>query len=277
MKMKNENPTVEFPSRSKIENLLKSGTEADKKKFTAYCVKLKSSPKNTFIQKKTAEQLSEIYERVAATGLFIDGEHVILTGNGVMFDYQSYKKRMFKVYPETQIDVQLVFDGDEFSIQKESGVVKYSHKIANAFQTGKDKIIGAYCIIKNKRGEFFTALSPDDIDKRRRAFRKDGSNVWNTWFNEMCLKTVVKRACSFHFNDDFHDIETIDNENFNLDSVVEYDNSAKMEELMNEVLQVLEHHPDAKKVREKIINDKKSGLVDVQYLDTLLESLIAES
>jgi len=39
-------------------------------------------------------------------------------------------------------------------------------------------------------------------------------NVWNSWFPEMCRKTLIKKACSSHFKDEFTGVEEQDNENY---------------------------------------------------------------
>lgn len=57
---------------------------------------------------------------------------------------------------------------DVFSFSKENGVVSYSHQMADPFGHKEEDIIGGYCIIKNKRGEFITTLSRDEINKARR-------------------------------------------------------------------------------------------------------------
>ena len=123
---------------------------------------------------------------------------------------------MYNVYPESVIDCQLVREGDEFDFSKESGKVIYTHKISNPFE--KKEIIGAYCIIKNKRGEFITILTKDDIDKHRKVAKTD--YIWRQWFDEMALKTVVKKACKLHFADVYQNIEEVDNENYDLEKLV---------------------------------------------------------
>jgi hypothetical protein len=50
----------------------------------------------------------------------------------------------------------------------------YSHQVANPFQN--TKIIGAYCIIKTRRGNFLETLNPADFEEMKKA-SKTGVNL----------------------------------------------------------------------------------------------------
>ncbi len=143
-------------------------------------------PKNAFMQTKSASALAELFRRVKGEGLVFDGKHITLTSRGISYDYVAYKNKMLLVYPETMLDMSEVKEGDTFTASKENGKVMYSHKIGDPMQTADFKTInGAYCIIKNKRGEFLTTLSKEDIAKHRKVAETD--NIWSQWFKEMVL------------------------------------------------------------------------------------------
>jgi hypothetical protein len=145
----------------------------------------------------------------------------------VSYNYQAYKNRVLNVYPETKFDIQLVNEGDKFTFIKESGSVQYNHEIKNPFNKNPE-IIGAYCIIKNKRGEFLETLNMTEVQKMKNV--ASTKNVWNNWEGEMVLKSVIKRACKRHFRDITANIDTIDNESVNLDNVnIENDIQLKIE------------------------------------------------
>ena len=202
--------------KEEIVNLLKDYNSEDVEKFAAYCIKLllEKNRKNFWMQKKTSEQMAGLFKRVARDGLKFDGEHITLQSTGISYDYIAYKNKMILAYPESVVDVQLVNEGDDFKVAKESGNVIYSHTMANPF--GDEKIVGGYCIIKNKRGEFLTLLSKEEIDKHRKVAKTD--YIWKAWFREMALKTVIKKACKQHFADIYVNIEANDNENYNLEN-----------------------------------------------------------
>jgi len=149
--------------------------------------------------------------------LIFDGVHITLQSTGVSYDYIAYKNKMLLAYPETIIDVSLVYTKDEFVFEKKSGVVSYVHKIGDPFGQTETDIIGGYCVIKNKRGDFLTLLNKADIERHRKVARTD--YIWKSWFAEMALKTVIKKACKQHFADIFQNIETIDNEGSDVELV----------------------------------------------------------
>jgi len=218
--------------------------KARREQFASYIIRLLLAKDragkivNTFIQNKTEQEMVNLYLRVAKDGLSFDGKHVTLQSTGVTYDYVSYKNKMFIAYPESKIDMELVFKGDTFNFAKESGSVIYHHTIADPFNHKADDVMGAYCVIINKRGEFMTTLSKEELEKHR-AIAKT-KNVWNDWFVEMCLKTVIKKACKKHFDDIYENIESLDNDNYNLDNPLdleakykdEIDNITGIKELM---------------------------------------------
>lgn len=124
---------------------------------------------------------------------------------------------MFLAYPETKFDVALVYNGDKFSFEKTDGNVLYQHTIANPFGQEDKDVIGAYAIVRNSRGEFLTTLSANDIAKHRKVAKTD--YIWKAWFQEMCLKTITKKACKLHYGDVYTKIEEMDNEQYDLSRV----------------------------------------------------------
>lgn len=218
--------------KNKIIEALKGYPQEDVEKYASYCVRLSTERdkktrqlKNPWILKIPDTQLAQYFKRVAKEKLAFDGVHITLQSTGISYDYIAYKNKMFIAYPESEVDVSLVYHGDEFSFSKESGKVTYTHKIANPFEQ-KD-VIGGYCIIKNKRGEFITILSREDIDKHRKVAKTD--YIWQQWFAEMALKTVIKKACKQHFADVYSSIEEADNENYNIENPLDIDLKLKQE------------------------------------------------
>lgn len=186
--------------------------------FIAYINQLKTEKdKDGKLKNYWATQTSDIdfvntFKKVYETGLFIDGDSITLTFRGklvITYDYHAYKNKVSMSYPETKYDFGLVYKGDEFSFRKESGKVIYTHKLNNPFDT-KKALIGTYGVIKNSKGEFIELLDIDTINKMRQSSKMQ--NIWNTWFDRMVLKSVIKRICNIHFHDITKDIDMIDNE-----------------------------------------------------------------
>jgi len=168
--------------------------------------------KNWWLKIVTDKKLAEIFIKVASTGLFIDGDTITLTYRKqliVTYDYHAYQNKILLTYPDTIFDFGLVHIGDKFTLSKESGKVIYSHKVSDPFAKDTD-IIGAYGVIKNSKGEFVETINIDDITKMKKTSTM--AFIWNTWYDRMVLKSVIKRICSVHFKDIVRDIEVQDNE-----------------------------------------------------------------
>ncbi len=199
----------------------------NERKFVAYIDSINRKDKNgkdlTFNMSEV--MLGKIFNRYNNAGIIIDGTNAVITGyNRVFITWIGYKNKVLSVYPESEFDTQLVRADDTFNFAKESGAVVYTHNIASPFASNKD-IIGSYCVIKNKRGEFLETLGKDDFDKMKA--QSDLSRNWTKWESEFWLKSVIKRACKRHFNDIVIEIETIDNQDYTLEDVGATDEKKK--------------------------------------------------
>jgi len=213
--------------KEKLVGLLKGFCPEDVEKYANYLVRESKKERNTWLKNKKEEELAELFKRVAKEGLVFDGEHITLQSTGISYDYIAYKNKMLIAYPESQIDVGLVYKEDKFEISRDSGKVTYKHEIVNPFERKNTDIIGGYCIIKNKRGESSTLLSKDDIDKHRKVAKTD--YIWREWFVEMALKTLIKKACKQHYADIYDNIEEMDNDNYELDNPLDLDIEIKQQ------------------------------------------------
>lgn len=204
---------------------LKEFNQVEVKVFVNYLNELQNAkdkqtqqPKNKWFGYFKAEQAIDLYKKVALDNLFIDGDTITLQFKGKVmpnYNYQAYKNRLLNVYPETLFDMQNVVQGDKFEFRKENGQVFYKHKLSSPFSDGEPNIIGTYCIIKNNRGHFIETLNKTEIEKMKNVAKT--KNIWQQWYGEMVLKSVIKRACKRHFKDKFTNIETLDNENYDLE------------------------------------------------------------
>ena len=204
--------------KQEILDLLKDQNQEQAETFASYCIRLAMDIKNPWMKTKTADNMAILFKRVAKDGLVFDGVHITLQSTGISYDYVAYKNKMLLVYPESKVDIGLVYEGDSFNVAKESGNIIYSHTILDPFNHDENKLKGGYCIIQNKRGEFLTTLSKEEIDKHRKVARTD--YIWKQWFTEMALKTLIKKACKQHFADVYENIEQIDNDNYDLENPI---------------------------------------------------------
>lgn len=164
-----------------------------------------------------SEDLLKLYIKYKNIGITLDGVNAALAGYMKVFiTWVGYKNKVLSVYPESEFDTQLVRENDTVKFAKESGSVTYSHEIADPFSSNKG-IVGAYCVIKNKRGEFLETLGKDDYEKMRASAMV--VSTWDKWESEFWLKSVIKRACKRHFNDIISEIEVVDNEDYSHEDV----------------------------------------------------------
>lgn len=217
-----------------IDALKKVDNQQHVENFASYCVRLKlekdrenKALKNPWMQNKTAQDMAKLYLRVENEGLVFDGKHVTLNSRGIAFDYVAYKNKMLIAYPETKMNFSAVFAGDEFSFQTQDGKVSYTHTLHNPFARDESNIIGAYCVVRNRRGEFLTTMDKQEIQKHRAVAMTD--SIWKKWFVEMVYKTVIKKSCKYHFDDIFQEMENTDQAQFDLSNPVDIDIKIKQE------------------------------------------------
>lgn len=210
---------------TEIESLLTDYDKAKVSIFVSYLKEMEGAKnkdgtlKNKWFPYFKPSNAVALYKKVAIDNLYIDGDTITIVNKGkvmVSYNYQAYKNRLLNIYPETKFDLQIVNKGDLFTFKKESGKVYYTHELLNPFELEK-KIVGCYCIIKNNRGEFIEILNMDDIAKMRNVAKT--KKIWDEWFSEMVLKSGIKRACKRHFKDIVVNLESLDNENYDLETV----------------------------------------------------------
>ena len=224
------------------------------------------------------DQLIDIYNKVSIDGLSIDGETITIQYKGkliVSYNYQAYKNKVMKVYPESKFDIQIVNEGDVFSFRKESGRVLYSHEITDPFNK-KPEIIGTYCIIKNSRGEFLETLNMTEIAKMKKVATTQ--NIWNEWFSEMILKSVIKRACKRHFRDITSNIDRIDNDNYDLEKLKEPEidhEKQELDELKRKCLSMFKPYKgaDKKEIQTDWIDKNKINGLTKEYIESVIAKL----
>lgn len=189
-------------------------SEKEAKMYFTYVWELLNDPKQSWAKKKDHNYFILQYEKVKNDWLVIDWKHITLWYNWISYDYVAYKNKMLLSYPESIIDIQIVYQWDEFDFKKENWKVVYSHKITNPFANWTDKIQGWYCIIKNTRWEFITILSKKEFEAHKAVAKTQF--IWNKWYKEMCMKTLFKKAIKVHYDDVFQSIEEEDNKNYEL-------------------------------------------------------------
>lgn len=203
--------------KKEIQELHQALKKFDKLKVDNYCayveklhtdVNAQKAKKNPWAFYKTVNEYVDFFKLAESQELVIDGKHVFIQSIGLGIDYTVFKNKMLKIYPETKINFHPVYKDDDFSYYYEDSKLHYSHVPKSPFATTSD-IIGCYCVIYNSRGQFMTCLSKADIEKHKQKSKM--SSTWRDWYVEMVLKTVIKKACKYHFADEFEGLNEIDN------------------------------------------------------------------
>lgn len=254
--------------------------------FWDYVKKLRASTKSKWAEKIPHEEFKRLFDQTAERGLYIDGKTITLESRGgalnIVYDYRAYKNAVLQAHPESKFDIQLVRAGDITKFEKQSGKVIYEHKIMDGFE--ETEIIGAYCVIKNDLGEFLTRINREDIKKIRGVAKTQ--NVWKQWLDQMWLKSVIKRACKFHFYDLVEKIDTYDNEeNYDLEKPLTPEPSdrkstqLKLMQLLKEMIE-LGLNTESEDMRLMLKEKQESGELTTELmLNTIqqIETRLAET
>lgn len=136
--------------------------------------------------------------------------------------YKGYINRVSEYNPSVDFQVGLVFRDEPFEVDSKDGVDSYSHKVLVPFPQKDDfdkRLVGAYCYLSyEKSGRFYAKLqrlSEEDIIKIRSKAKTKA--VWDEWFSEQILKSVVRRSCKIPFATVVNKLDEIDNESFDME------------------------------------------------------------
>jgi len=116
-----------------LKKLLSEYNKNEVNVFLEYLKKLETEKnkqgrlQNPWFSKFTEKQAYNLYSKVAIDDLYIDGNTITLQYSygsvNANYNYQAYKNKLLKIYPESLFDLQNVFEGDSFKFQKKNGQV----------------------------------------------------------------------------------------------------------------------------------------------------------
>ncbi len=163
---------------------------------------LEALDKNPALLKCTPQSIQSAIINVAACGLTLN------PANGLAYLVPEYNKQTrqnvchlrisFKGLCKVAVDsgaiqwvrAEVVRERDHFEYH---GPCTDPTHTMNPFATDRGEVVGVYCIAKTTSGDTLCdVMGRADIDKIRATAKTD--NVWNTWFEEMAKKAIVKRA-----------------------------------------------------------------------------------
>lgn len=189
-------------------------TKGDDKKDLTVC-----TPESIIMAVKTACDLNlEIDSRQHC--------HIIKYGQvaTLQIGYRGFIYSIKKSYPDANIDVQLVYEGDDFKLVKEGDKTSYTLVRNNPFAT-QDKILGGFCYISytvgNRLVSFCETMSKAEILKIKGKAKQDF--MWKDWFEEKAKVAIIRRACKIHFSglQEIANIAEYDNQEYEMKDVKE--------------------------------------------------------
>lgn len=175
--------------------------------------------------------------------LTVDGRqhcHLIRYGTeaSLQIGYRGFVYAVKRAYPDANIDVQLVYKGDDFKLVKEGDVTTYSLARNNPFAAQSD-IIGGFCYISYTLGSrlvsFCETMSIQEINKIKGCAKQDF--IWKQWFEEKAKVAILKRACKIHFsgiNENLEQLADFDNQEYDLTKEVKQIESSEEETIDSE-------------------------------------------
>ena len=159
-----------------------------------------------------------------------------------VLDYKTLMALIKKHTIVKSIDAQLVYENEQFLVEQ-GKVVEHRQ---NPFASGEEKgaLVGAYSVFTlddNSRDYYFASL--DEINKVKDCSKSANSKFspWNTWYDEMVKKTVIRKGMKFYpmilDNEQRVALDSVDNDvDFNLNkkqkNVVEQRVCAEKKELL---------------------------------------------
>lgn len=139
--------------------------------------------------------------------------------------YPGFIYSLKREIPDANIVVNLVKDGDLFTVKKYGDIEEYTHTVKDAF-AGQDKIVGGYCYLSFTLGDRKIAkvetMSKNEIDKIRNCAITD--IIWNQWYEEKAKIAILRRACKVIFaglsSERINKLLEHDNRDYNLNQEV---------------------------------------------------------
>lgn len=135
--------------------------------------------------------------------------------------YRGFIYSIKRAFPDANIDVQLVYKGDDFKLSKEGDITTYTLARNNPFAPKTD-VIGGFCYISysinGRLVSFCETMSLEEINKIKGCAKS--SAIWDDWFEEKAKVAIIRRACKIHFagiNSGIEKMAEFDNQNFDLD------------------------------------------------------------
>lgn len=139
--------------------------------------------------------------KAASDGLVIDGKEAALvcynSHKGVVVSYLPMVAGVMKQIRQDKtvrnIVAEVVHKNDHFKYEIGSGTFEHE---PNWFSSDRGDVVGAYCMITRTDGTRQVEIMNRDQLNEVRSCAKS-KNIWDTWFTEMCRKSVIHRISKY--------------------------------------------------------------------------------
>ncbi|MBQ9257218.1 MAG: recombinase RecT [Acidaminococcaceae bacterium] len=120
-----------------------------------------------------------------------DGKYDMTFQEG--YEGLKYKAIKYSLFPIVDIECDLLYTNDKFSMIKDCYKGdSYELRITDPFDRGAMKGGYAYIRFEDSRQNKLLVMSKEEIDKIREKAKSQA--FWKDWYNEMALKTIVRKA-----------------------------------------------------------------------------------
>lgn len=168
----------------------------------------RAAKKNIEIPPCTIGSIREAFKASLDVGIPVnESKLAYLTRYGNELSYHiGYKGLIYKIRqlrPGAYVEVHLLFEGDEFDYQSNSGIATYHYKPTKAIRGDFRSVTGGFAYISYfQDAREYSYVTPMDQSEIQNAFSKSkmqSGQTWQLWSGEMKKKIILRRACKLDF------------------------------------------------------------------------------
>lgn len=171
--------------------------------FVYQCKKMKKEE----LVRCTRGSIAEAFKTSLDVGLPVNAyqlAYLTKYGNELAYHvgYKGYLYKIRQLRKGAYVEVHLLWNGDDFSYQSQSGRTEYTYKPAKPVRSDFDAVTGGFVYMAwTQNGREYSCIhtmSREEIDKAKKA-SKAQYGPWVMWTGEMMKKVLLRRACKLEF------------------------------------------------------------------------------
>lgn len=171
--------------------------------FVYQCKKMKKEE----LVRCTRGSIAEAFKTSLDVGLPVNAyqlAYLTKYGNELAYHvgYKGYLYKIRQLRKGAYVEVHLLWNGDDFSYQSQSGRTEYTYKPAKPVRSDFGTVTGGFVWMSwMQNGREYSCIhtmSREEIDKAKKA-SKAQYGPWVMWTGEMMKKVLLRRACKLEF------------------------------------------------------------------------------